>query len=306
MLPISRLCDTAQLQKALSVATNNFVSKQSTVQQAAAALSGFESFQQALALTDRSEMIINSLWAEQYNWTHHKLWHIHAGHYTLCINTADSSIEVSHLDGEMVDEIPLPNALTDYVIAENEIEYDHCLKKLVIRTLVGIDIVFHRYGDNNLGVLINHRDTSQACTSKCYDIHVQAIRESMVLLDTATQLPRLLDEISAACEHNMSQIAAENEITEQYITDTINTASWLFELDKGNDDYASELKPKHTLAAPIGYIADLYLSKSPNQDFWVTQMCDSMSIDTALLNFFRGMAKADSKVYLFKHYLKHQ
>lgn len=305
MIPISRLCNAIQLQKALSVATNNFVSKQSTVHQAAAEYSGFDSFQQALALTDRSEMIINSLWAEQYNWTHQKLWHIHSGHYTFCIDTSECMLFVSHLDGSGEFEYELPDVLQDYVISEQEIEYDHSMKKIVIRTLKHIDIIFQRHADDKVGFAIHHKGTVTDKTSgKNFPICSHTMNKSLILLDSATQLPRLLDEISAVCDRDINHLANTNGITGQFISDTIDTASWLFELDKGNDDYANELKPEHTQAASIGYVADLYLHDTPNDTSWVVEMRESMSTDNRLLNFFRGMASADRKQYEFKHYLK--
>jgi hypothetical protein len=51
MLPISRLGSALKIQEVLSLATNNFVTKQSIIHQATAIAGGFDSFEQALAVT---------------------------------------------------------------------------------------------------------------------------------------------------------------------------------------------------------------------------------------------------------------
>ncbi len=301
MLPIYQLCDTNQLQNALSMATNNRVTKQSIIHQAAANFSGFPDFQSALALTDRSHLIRESVWAEQHIWSEQKLWHIHAGYYTFCIDTVSGALKTFYIDGEMLHDIDLPNNLRSYQIDKDEIDYDHSMKKIVIRTKIGIDIVFHRHNKNKIGVLINHEDYT---ITKNFDIDDTELDAFSTFFDSATQLPRLLDEISAVREGSIDIFEQRSGMTGQDIEDTINTASWLFESDKGNLHFANEIKPNRTLAKPIGYVADLLLNSVSNDTPWVTEMCESMSINHHLLNWLRGMARESAARFKFSHFVR--
>ena len=299
MLPIYTLCNTRRLQQAIAVANHGAVNKQSTLHQASAMYAGFDSMAQALALTDRHALNKQSVWCEFSDF--YRAWVVYAnGHefvvsYTLLEQILPVWEITPHVEAHA-------RELDHAYITPQDITYNHRERTLT----------FH-YRDSfrdSFRLTFARRDHATLSCAFAYDDGViftgtceVGEPENVAFWDAGSQLPRLLDEmIAVGPTLDMDALSASLGLSEATIRDTLDTATWLFEKDKGNDDETilADLKPARTQAAPIGAVAWAIWQHSlrdARRD--VDLMLDSMSLDDEGLDFLLRMAWADAQRYHF-------
>ena len=269
----------ASIQNALSYGKDHKVKNQNLIHQATAVANGFDSFEQMQSLLDRANMIDNHFWVEQSQFNK-SMYNIMVGDIKIYIGQGTFILRPSQdrymLDSEMQTELNgmLLSDATHYGLfefnkKENSLTYtsekNHHEK-----------IVFIRYKDEEYEYL----EINLFSENKFMSEVIPLFRLSSDYTDVMyceTQQTRMLAEYCMASEFDLLDLADDLSVSKETIKNTIATAFWKFEVDKGYDVSDMELEPEKKVfkqIAPLAYLAFTHrLTKDITRNIY-----DSMSL----------------------------
>jgi hypothetical protein len=291
------------MQEALSFVGKNPVTNRNTIRQATARASGFDSVEQAKVILNRNKMIDESLWMER-NPIMENVWQVMAGNVVITIADDQLTVHPDRFNGESID-IAIPNFSFRYLtITEEDIEYCHKMKKIVIRSPKnrGDTIVIQKISSNNsvrIACYNNEEEFKNYVSEKDAEYSLGDYKAcNDHFRDSKIQMARLLSEYIAASDVPLENFADNLGLTGIEIEQIEDTAQWLFELDKGNTLEANEIEPKVKFKQGIGMLAYVALSKVVcYQSVIQKEMCASMDINLFELNELRNIAKNEYDLF---------
>ncbi len=247
------------IQKALSYGKDHKVKNKNLIHQTTAVANGFDSFEQMQSLLDRTNMIDNHFWVEQsqFNKSIYNIMvgdiKIYIGQGTFIFRPSQDRYEISSELETAIKGLLLSDAthygLFDFNKKENTLTYTsekNCYEK----------IVFTRYNDGDYEYL-----------------EIDFSSETQYI----SEVIPLLAEYCMASEFDLLDLADELSVSKEIIKNTIATALWKFEVDKGYDVSDMELEPEKKSfkqIAPLAYLAFTHrLTKDITRNIY-----DSMSL----------------------------
>jgi len=297
-----------RVQQALSLATNNTVTKQSIIQQACAVISDFDSFEEAMALTDREHLIKNRLWFERDIFDEVV---IHAGQTSLTLNLIHASeIVVStryaHTDEEKSNDddrfgIALNPFLTGTAVFDKNITYNHQLSMITI--LVGGETIeFHRINHSTVSISAFRNNKRYLFETLKVDGSDLAMSDQM---DVTRLLAKFLTDISLYDEATTGNgHLVDLDLDRETIDSALDTARYIrFDLaDEGEpkpDNYNTKL-----LGLVIAAFEDTYITKQNLKGDFYEDMLDDNNVPVEMTKYLFNMARNEKNCYLFTHYNK--
>jgi hypothetical protein len=296
----------SNIKKSLSLALGSEVKNRNMIRQMTAASAGYKSYEQAKNLLNRSKRIIDSLWIEKS--IDHGFIIINCVSLSVYINTLTGYLIFVHAD-ESLHSVPFPdnklslmpeNVFLGYNFSEDDIKYSNNGKKV---TLSNGDhsLVFTR-DKNTFNVDYNRGDTFQERLESAEFEGIDFVRMEK-WLEQDVQVPRLLSEIVASCDGCIVDELSYYGLTKNDLINITDTAQWFFEIEKGNDIAAEDVKPDKKMPQAMGLVAYIYLKKyysGRSLDF-SSDIMESMDITNHELNNLKCMAKHSADMYLFSY-----
>lgn len=99
----------------------------------------------------------------------------------------------------------------------------------------------------------------------------------------------------------MTGLLAKYEISDAEVHRAIDTAQWLYEINKGSDEsITSGIKPEEPFGGAVGLVAyEILYQFFFNGDKLSEELMESMGLEPEELSLLRNMAKANAKRFLF-------
>ncbi len=267
------------IQKALSYGKDHKVKNKNLIHQTTAVANGFDSFEQMQSLLDRTNMIDNHFWVEQsqFNKSIYNIMvgdiKIYIGQGTFIFRPSQDRYEISSELETAIKGLLLSDAthygLFDFNKKENTLTYTsekNCYEK----------IVFTRYNDGDYEYLEIDFSSETQYISEVIPLY-RLSSDYIDIMHCETQHTRMLAEYCMASEFDLLDLADELSVSKEIIKNTIATALWKFEVDKGYDVSDMELEPEKKSfkqIAPLAYLAFTHrLTKDITRNIY-----DSMSL----------------------------
>lgn len=301
MLPANKLISALNVQKAISSAMGNSVTKQSVIRKAVTTISGFDSYEQALALTDRNALIKNSVWAERGFFSNEVL--VHAGFLTFHFDCANGHVNVGGIDEDsLFASFDLPETLKGYAIVDDEMHYSHS-KKSITLNLSAYVFTITRDSENSATIEAKSLIKENYFLDKRFCFSGSDFNKLEGLLNKDLRLAELFYAMDLTESGDVEKEAKAIGISELDLENTIWTAIWL------KNDKDPEIGITRVMTKTLGVVCDLYINKylsnryidsDANIDF----VLNKLNISPFDFNLLRNMARNEAQRFKFSHFIK--
>mgnify|MGYP001365472358 CR=1 FL=1 len=298
MLNSSKIVSALKVQKTLSAAMGNEVTKQSVIHKAVVSMSEFDSFEQMMALTDRSTLIKESLWAERELDANEII--IHAGGLSAHLCLSDAAIRIYSHDGlSLIGTLYLPQELGTYMVLDDDIEYSHKNKSIEI-SAGGFKFFFMRKSPIIMNILGHDRD-GNAIFNKSFSSSKEALESLDDALDIKKQMAMLVSTMDRLewDDGDVIRDALKIGLTKEEVMQTVWTAICLH--TKAFEDN------KKPMCKTLGVVCYLYFKnhlhgrdRFSNRN--IGNLIGELDLDPHALMLLRNMAKNAYDRFTLTHY----
>lgn len=298
MLNSSKIVSALKVQKTLSAAMGNEVTKQSVIHKAIVSMSDFDSFEQMMSLTDRSTLIKESLWAEREFDANEII--IHAGGLSAHLCLSDSAIRIYSHDGlSLIGILYLPKELGDYMVMDEDVEYSHKNKSIEV-SAGGFNFFFIRKSPTIMNILGHDRDGS-AIFNRSFSANKEALERLDDALDIKKQMAMLLSTMDRLewIDDDIIREALKIGLTKEDVVRTAWTAICLH--TKAFEDN------KKPMCKTLGVVCHLLFKKHlhgrdrfSNRN--IGNLIGELDLDPHALMLLRNMAKNAYDRFTLTHY----